>query len=95
MNDRLYWWLLDSPILGFFVKGRAIVLRPPNYFVVRHHRFNMYWRDPYNLRADSAGHLAQWGKLKQAWRFSTEEIAMGVLFEMSENGVIESYPYPD
>ena len=55
----------------------------------------MYWRDPYNLRADSPGHLAQWGKLRQAWKFPSLEIATEVLFEMSENGVIESYPHLD
>ena len=95
MRERLHRWAICRPILGIFVKGRPIVLRPPNYHVVRHTRFNIYWRDPYKLRNNAAGHLSEWGKLSQAWRFSTVELATGVLFEMSENGIIESYPYDD
>jgi hypothetical protein len=78
-----------------FVKGRAIVLRPPNYYVVKHTRFCLYWRDPYNIKENSARHLSEWGKLRQAWRFPTEEKAKGVLAEMNESGVIETYLFND
>ena len=95
LSERLYWWSLGRPILGMFVKDRPILLRPPNYYVVRHPRFAIYWRDPYKLRSDNTRHLSGWGKLGQAWRFSTLEIATGLLSEMNENGIIESYPYDD
>ena len=94
MRERLYWALLDRPILSYLVRDRPIHLRPPNYYVVRHTRFNIYWRDPYNLRS-TTGHLSEWGKLDQAWRFSTKELATGLLGDMNENGIIENYPYDD
>lgn len=93
MNDRLHWWLVTRPILGVFVKGGPIVLRPPNYYVIRHARFNLWWRDPYKLRENQNGHLAEWGTLRQAWRFSTGEIATGVLSEMGEVGYLETYEF--
>jgi hypothetical protein len=95
MRERLYWWALDRPILSCLVRDRPIHLRPINYHVVRHTRFNIYWRDPYKLRSNHTGHLSEWGKLGQAWRFSTVELATRVLSEMSENGIIERYPYDD
>lgn len=94
MRERLRSWAICRPILGIFVKGRPIVLRPPNYHVVRHTRFAIYWRDPYGLRS-TTGHLSEWGKLRQAWKFGSEELARGVLAEMNENGIIESYPFDD
>lgn len=95
MRERLRTWAICRPIFGTLVKGRAIVLRPPNYYVVRHTRFNIYWRDPYRLRANATGHLSEWGKLGQAWRFSTEELAVNVLADMNENGIIETYQFDD
>ena len=92
MRERLHWWALGRPILSCLVRDRPIHLRPRDYYVVRHTRFNIYWRDPYELRS-STGHLSEWGKLSQAWRFSTAELATGVLAEMNENGIIESYPF--
>ena len=95
MRERLHRWAICRPILGMFVKGRPIVLRPPNYHVVRHTRFAIYWRDPYGLRENYTGHLSEWGKLRQAWKFGSEELAMGVLAEMNETGIIETYPFDD
>ena len=95
MRERLRSWAICRPILGMFVKGRPIVLRPPNYYVVRHSRFAIYWRDPYGLRENYTGHLSEWGKLRQAWRFGSEELARGVLHEMSETGIIETYLFDD
>jgi len=95
MRERLHRWVICRPILGIFAKSRPIVLRPPNYYVVRHTRFCRYWRDPYHLKADSGNPLSDWGKLRQAWRFGTEELATGVLSEMGENGIIETYPFDD
>ena len=95
MRERLHRWAICRPILGIFVKGRPIILRPLNYHVVRHTRFAIYWRDPYGLRSNHSGHLSEWGKLGQAWRFSTAELATGVLAEMNETGIIESYPFDD
>ena len=95
MNERLYWWALDRPVLSLFVKDRPILLRPPNYFVVRHPRFCRYWRDPYCLKETSGNPLSDWGKFRQAWKFGSQEIAERVLVEMGETGVIESYPFDD
>lgn len=95
MRERLRQWAICRPILGMFVESRPIVLRPPNYHVVRHTRFAIYWRDPYRLRANHAGHLSEWGKLRHAWRFGSVELATGVLSEMGENGIIETYPFDD
>jgi hypothetical protein len=95
MKERLRQWAICRPILGIFVKDRAIVLRPTNYHVVRHTRFAIYWRDPYGLRENYTGHLSEWGKLRHAWRFGSVELATGVLSEMNETGIIESYPYDD
>lgn len=95
MRERLYWALLDRPILSYLVRDRPIHLRPRNYYVVRHTRFAIYWRDPYRLRSDHTGHLSEWGKLRQAWRFGSAELATGVLAEMNETGIIESYPFDD
>ena len=95
MRERLRSWAICRPILGIFVKGRPIVLRPQNYHVVRHSRFAIYWRDPYRLRSDRIGHLSEWGKLRQAWRFGSAELATGVLAEMNETGIIETYPFDE
>ena len=95
MRERLRSWAICRPILGMFVKGRPILLRPKNYFVVRHPRFARYWRDPYCLKETSGNPLSEWGKFRQAWKFGSEELAKGVLSEMGETGVIESYPFDD
>lgn len=95
MRERLRSWAICRPILGMFVKGRPILLRPPNYFVVRHPRFARYWRDPYCLKETSGNPLSDWGKFRQAWKFGSQEIAERVLVEMGETGVIESYPFDD
>lgn len=95
MRERLHSWAICRPILGMFVKGRPIVLRPPNYFVVRHPQFARYWRDPYCLKETSGNPLSDWGKFRQAWKFGSQEIAERVLVEMGETGVIESYPFDD
>lgn len=95
MRERLRSWAICRPILGIFVKGRPIILRPPNYYVVKHTKFCIYWRDPYNLKENSGKHLSEWGKFRQAWKFGSEELAKGVLSEMGETGVIESYPFDD
>lgn len=95
MKERLHRWAICRPILGMFVKSRAIVLRPPNYYVVKHTKFCLYWRDPYNIKENSGRHLSEWGKLNQAWKFGSQELAETLLLENREVGIIKSIPFND
>lgn len=93
MKERLYWACIGRPILGYLVKDRPIILRPPNYYVVKHTKFCLYWRDPYGLRENSGRHLSDWGKLSQAWKFGSQELAENLLAQNYEVGIIESIPF--
>ena len=95
VGERLRWWALGRPLLSYVVPARLIVFPPRYYYIVRHPKFPMYWRDPYMLRPNQSRHLAQWGKVDQAWRFGSAEQATQLLAESYGKGIIETIQFDE
>jgi hypothetical protein len=47
------------------------------------------------LRPNQSRHLAQWGKVDQAWKFGSAEQATQLLAESYETGIIETIQFDE
>lgn len=69
------------PITGRFVKSEPIPIPTVYAWVVRHRRLGLYWRDPYQYRANAGDPRSDWGRYEQAWRFTSSDIAGRLIIE--------------
>lgn len=91
------WWA-DRLTVGWIVRRiwpeYEIRLGPTHCYVIRHPRFVWYMRDPYSLKAVSDDPRRQWGQLRQAYRFPTEETARSCVMWQELDGIVERVELP-
>lgn len=99
MSSRPFrdWWA-DRITVGWLVERiwpePEIHLGPTHCYVIRHDRFLWYMRDPYMMKAASDDPRQQWGQMRQAYRFPTEQAAQQCLMWQEITGVIEKVDLP-
>ena len=71
-TERLRLWAACRPVLGLIIRGRPVLFPPTYYYLVRHPRFVLYLRRPYDESNDPR---RVWGRLEHAYRFATATVA--------------------
>jgi len=87
MSIRL--WAANRPVLALIVRGRPILLPVRTLYIVRHPRFALWWRDPWQLRTNAGDPRSDWGPRERAYRFGSTDAANHALATNDVAGIIE------
>ena len=93
VRDRLAGRMFIGPVVRHFFPSELIKLGPDHVYVIRHPRFAMYSRDPFNMKDNYSDPRAQWGTLKQAHRFGSYKSAESCVMWQEIDGIIEQIPF--
>lgn len=89
-RDRLRLRIACRPILGLLIRGRAVPIPEPTYYVLRDRRSRGYVSDPYGDRRGSRYQMT--GKLGDAYRFTRRDLAERVAGDIG--GVLDVIEIP-